>query len=188
MSIKAVIFDAFGTTIRYGTRRFNPYSALIRSSAKKLTPKQFMTSSLSFEAFATPYFDTHQLELLTQQLKQELSDLERYPEVEECFTRLKAMGIKIGICSNLAQPYGAAVRDLLKDADQLILSYEEGFMKPDPEIYTIGCERFNLSPEKIFFVGDSFRCDYEAPRNFGMQAYWLERRKQHTLMNIFDKF
>ena len=35
-----------------------------------------------------------------------------------------------------------------------LASYQVGVMKPDPKIFSIACERFNLVPEKTVFIDD----------------------------------
>jgi HAD superfamily hydrolase (TIGR01549 family) len=88
---------------------------------------------------------------------------------------LKENGFKVGLCSNLAQPYGQCLTSLLPEFDFRALSYELGLMKPMPEIYSAVCTGMNLEPSEILFVGDSKSCDYLGPVLAGMQALHLKR-------------
>ena len=38
--------------------------------------------------------------------------------------------------------------------DGLIISGEEKLIKPDPKIFHLACERFNLIPENTIFIDD----------------------------------
>jgi HAD superfamily hydrolase (TIGR01549 family) len=85
--------------------------------------------------------------------------------------KLRAKEVKIGICSNLAMPYGLSLVATLPDRpDALVLSYEVGLAKPDPAIFNVVCERLGLSPGEILFVGDTPSADIEGPREIGMPA------------------
>lgn len=43
----------------------------------------------------------------------------------------------------------------LDSFDGMLVSGEEGIIKPDPAIYRLMCRRFDLSPDRTFFVDDS---------------------------------
>ena len=43
----------------------------------------------------------------------------------------------------------------LDSFDGMLVSGEEGIIKPDPAIYRLMCQRFDLSPDRTFFVDDS---------------------------------
>lgn len=51
----------------------------------------------------------------------------------------------------------------------LVLSADEGIVKPDPRIYAILCERYRLSARDCLFIDDSM-ANVEAARAFGMAA------------------
>jgi FMN phosphatase YigB (HAD superfamily) len=74
---------------------------------------------------------------------------------------LKARGIKIVVLSNI----GIDIRGCLAQAgltdliDGLVLSYEVGVVKPDPEIFRLATNLLGLSAEQTLMVGDSWRDD-----------------------------
>ena len=65
------------------------------------------------------------------------------------------------------------VRDrypFLESFDGMLVSGEEGVIKPDPAIYLLLCERFGLRPEETFFVDDS-AANVDAAAAMGFTAH-----------------
>lgn len=56
-----------------------------------------------------------------------------------------------------------------RHVEQIIISAEEGVIKPDPEIYRIAMERLSAKPETSLLL-DDFLENVEAAREFGMKA------------------
>ena len=52
----------------------------------------------------------------------------------------------------------------------MLVSGEEGIIKPDPAIYLLMCERFDLSPDRTFFVDDS-AANVDAARAWGSSSH-----------------
>lgn len=189
--IEAVVFDAFGTTIRYGGKRHSPYKLLLEQAASKsknsLEKIDLLTTNQSIQDYAYELGDPTVLETILPLLTEELEGLRLYPEVENVLSTLQAKGIKIAVCSNLAHAYGASVRKLLPQMQAYIFSYEVQAAKPNPSIFNAVCTALHVSPETIFFTGDSMRCDVEGPKNYGMQSAWLNRRSSMTLLDVIPK-
>lgn len=57
----------------------------------------------------------------------------------------------------------------LEDVDGGILSYREHLVKPDPEIYKLLLERYDLKPEECVFVDDT-ESNIEAARKLGIHG------------------
>lgn len=53
--------------------------------------------------------------------------------------------------------------------DVVVYSHEEGYLKPDPRLYRIACERLAVAPERAVFVDDVPAC-LEGARAVGMAA------------------
>lgn len=53
--------------------------------------------------------------------------------------------------------------------DVVVYSHEEGYLKPDPRLYRIACERLVVAPEHAVFVDDAPAC-VEGARAVGMTA------------------
>ncbi|MEM7054082.1 MAG: HAD family hydrolase, partial [Pseudomonadota bacterium] len=93
------------------------------------------------------------------------------PGLGHIWQTLRDTRLKIGLCSNLAAPYGPPLRALLPDApDAEVLSYNEGHIKPEPEIYHRVIKQLGVPANRILFVGDTYRADIEGPQEAGMQA------------------
>ncbi|QFZ16385.1 HAD family hydrolase [Saccharothrix syringae] len=43
--------------------------------------------------------------------------------------------------------------------DEYVLSYEEGFVKPDPKLFRVACDRLGVHPSEALMVGDSPEAD-----------------------------
>ena len=103
-------------------------------------------------------------------------------EMLQVLSQLRSNGWTIGIVSN-ATPDEVAdwsecpLRDVVDDA---VFSYQIGYMKPDPEIYNLACERLGISPTKTVFVGDGGFDELQGAAEVGMrpvQAWWYYARE-----------
>ncbi len=102
-----------------------------------------------------------------------------YPEVIEVIDKLKADGYKIALISNFDKKVHEIVDSLgIKNKFDLVISSEEaGAAKPNPRIYQHALKSLDLLPEQAIMIGDSYSCDYQAPKDLGMEAVYLDRSK-----------
>lgn len=178
--VHAICFDVFGTLIVRERGRISPYMRLARGTERL----PFMTRNVGVEDFAEELGLSHLVPVMQHELGEELQSLRLYSEVDQVIRQLRARGKRIAVCSNLAQAYGPAVRDLLPGLDGYSLSYEVGAAKPDPAIYQNACAILGSRPRDVLFVGDSRRCDFEGPQKFGMQARLIDRSAGETLIEV----
>ncbi|RYY04587.1 MAG: HAD family hydrolase [Gammaproteobacteria bacterium] len=196
--MKLVIFDVFGTLIRYAVRH-SPYRQLIkcgRAHGRKVSAddaRKIMTSNCEIRELADHLKIRAPLDLLNKlenQIDEEMNAISLFDDVEETLSALLDRGIQIAICSNLAMPYGKAIDNLLSDFRfSRFLSYELCFMKPDIEIYRMISESTNICANESLFVGDNFQCDYLGPINCGFHARHLVRHYtscEQTISNLSD--
>jgi epoxide hydrolase-like predicted phosphatase len=61
--------------------------------------------------------------------------------------------------------------------DVVVYSHEEGWMKPDPRIYRVVCERLDVSPRDVVFLDDRQAC-VDGARQVGMTAIRFVDNKQ----------
>jgi len=124
------------------------------------------------------------------QIEDELLSLNLFDDVIPTLNALQSRGMKIGLCSNLAQPYGAVIGRLLADFDlEQFLSYELGTIKPEAQIYESILSRFNCEPDQCLFIGDTFEADYAGPIAVGMKALHLTRSsatQPHQISSLVD--
>lgn len=178
-AIDAIVFDVFGTLISYSGRRVNPYARLY--SEQRLP---FLTQNCGIEAFAAELGREYLLPVIQRELSEELDHLKLFDDVTSSLAKLRSCGVKLAVCTNLAQPYGAAVHAFLPGMDAYIFSYEVGAKKPDPIIYQAVCSALNCRPKNVLFVGDSRKADFNGPRAFGMQARLIDRKSGQGLEEV----
>jgi putative hydrolase of the HAD superfamily len=78
------------------------------------------------------------------------------PDIENMLQELKTRRYKLGLISNCSLDEVAALRDskLASYFDAVILSYEVGMTKPDPEIYRLCTQSLQVEPKDCLYVGD----------------------------------
>jgi len=179
---RAIVFDAFGTLIRY-TAHPAPYEQLVWPSGQPIDRQACLTRDVPMATLAIELGVEGSLDLMEADLAEELAGLRLFPEVPEVLVKARAAGLRLAVCSNLAREYGPAVRDLLPGLDAYVFSYEVGVAKPHPTVYRLACAELGCAPADVVFVGDSKRCDLEGPLAFGMQARWLDRKAGHSLLD-----
>ena len=174
--IKAVCFDAFGTLVEITDKR-RPYVKLLKlaSPAQRRTLKpRLMREALSIEACLSEFglsVGDPEAQAVLADLEAECSSILFRRGLPEIWQQLRADDLRIAVCSNLAAPYGPPLEAMLPDRpDALILSYEAGAVKPEPEIYRLVCDRLDLEPGQVLFCGDTPLADVDGPRAAGMQA------------------
>ncbi|MCF5651750.1 HAD family hydrolase [Pseudomonas syringae] len=198
--IDAVVLDVFGTLVRIN-RRLNPYRELIREGRRQgcdLTSDGthlMMTTNLSLVEMASQlgiYLSPAKRQELTRAVEMELASIEPFPDALEAMSRLQGAGVKLGICSNLACPYGPVIKELFPNLDGYAFSYEVGAIKPDPVIYQSICRQMKVEPGHLFddgrgrvlMIGDSKKCDQDGPRLVGMMGLHLDRNGQGAINDL----
>lgn len=178
MTVKAVLFDAFGTLCDIRTRR-RPFARLARFHPDRRRARQLiMTRALSLRD-AAHELQVHDVNLamLDHHLATELASIHLYPEAIEVLGDLRAHGFRIGIVSNLAAPYAEPLLRLLPFVpDACAWSFEVGYLKPDPRIFSWICERLDVAASEALMVGDTFADDYEGAVASGLNALHLDRK------------
>jgi HAD superfamily hydrolase (TIGR01509 family) len=171
--IRAICFDAFATLVEITDKR-RPFRALLLGGVNSITAEEVLTKPLNLREVAAGV--SHELgegglAELERDLQAECASVHLRPGIAEIWQSLRERGVRIGVCSNLALPYGPPLLSALPDApDAVILSYEVGLVKPDPAIFRLVCDRLGLRPAEILFVGDTPSADVEGPRTVGMPA------------------
>ena len=178
--IKAVCFDAFGTLVEIEDKRRSHAKllSLIDSPSREKLKHVIMREPLSLDdcvAQYAPNLPKDAIYDLKTDLHAELTSISRRPKIDFLWRTLIDDGYKIGLCSNLALSYGPPLLDKLpSQADALILSYETGYIKPEPQIYQRVCDRLSLPANAILFTGDTQAADIDGPIEFGMNAIHID--------------
>jgi FMN phosphatase YigB (HAD superfamily) len=119
--IKAVAFDVYGTLVEIGDTRA-PFAQLLdvgygqgrKRSAEdgiKLMSSRFdLRGAADLFGIAVPAL---QLDRIESDLRAELASIRLFDDTRPTLSALRAAGVKIGLCSNLAAPYAPPIRALL---------------------------------------------------------------------------
>jgi HAD superfamily hydrolase (TIGR01493 family) len=86
---------------------------------------------------------------------------EPYPDTAAALRGLSTASVPVAVVSNIAWDIRTVLRrhDVHHHADEFVLSFEEGVIKPDPEIFRIACDRLGVEPAQTLMIGDSEEAD-----------------------------
>jgi len=82
-----------------------------------------------------------------------------YPDTARVFHALRSQGIASAVVSNIAYDVRPALVAAGAQPDHVVLSYEVGFAKPDPQIFQIALDRCGVAADEALMVGDSAEND-----------------------------
>jgi putative hydrolase of the HAD superfamily len=85
---------------------------------------------------------------------------------------LKDNGYKVYILSNYGRTSFEAAKDkfkFLKYVDGGVISYEVKHIKPEPEIYQILIDKYEINPEEAVFL-DDLQANLDGAKNFGFHT------------------
>ena len=198
--ISAVVFDAFGTLVNLQSKR-HPFRQLLKEGAvrgRRASPddvRVLMSNPWSLGDAADQLgisISPTRLQALQDALDREVASIIPFEDGIEAVALLRAEGVRVGICSNLCEPYGAAVLQVFPDLDGYAFSYEVGAIKPHALIYQSICTSLAVSPgelfgdqkEQIAMVGDSLKCDRDGPRAAGMLGFHLDRSGRGAIRDL----
>ena len=182
--INVVIFDLFGTLIKFG-KMHHPFRTLMkwaRENGRQVLPndaRTIMTINGGVDAISLALNIKPPRALVQKieaQIEDEISSISLFSDVVQTLSALQSSRVRIGVCSNLAQSYGVAIDKLLVHFDlERFLSYELGAIKPESQMYESILDCFGCQPKQCLFVGDTFDADYAGPTAMGMNALHLNR-------------
>ena len=93
------------------------------------------------------------------------------PHMRETLTELKAMGMHLGIISNIISHtfVPRLLRDysIAEDMECVILSSDVGVRKPDAAIFQVAADHIGIAMEEMAYVGDTLSRDVLGCRNAG---------------------
>lgn len=198
--ISAVVFDAFGTLVNIQSKR-HPFRQLLKERAvggRRASPDEvrvLMSNPWSLGDAADQLgisISPTRLQALQDDLDREVASIIPFEDGIEAVALLRADGVRVGICSNLCEPYGAAVLQAFPDLDAYAFSYKLCAMKPDALIYQSICRALAVTPghlfgnqsEQIAMVGDSLKCDRDGPKGVGMLGFHLDRSGRGPIRDL----
>ncbi|WLH51297.1 HAD family hydrolase [Pseudomonas tolaasii] len=200
MEYTGVIFDAFGTLLEIKSG-LHPYRQLLREGIRhgRRPRSDDVMSILTFNGGLAEIAEHLEIQIRSQRLSEievdlecEVANIEAFSDALEAVAYLHQHGLRVGVCSNLAQPYGQAVRRLFPALDANTFSFEAGVAKPHPALYEIACNALGgnagqaLDVERVVMIGDSLRCDCHGPRVIGMRGVHLQRSPPGKISSLID--
>lgn len=184
--VRAVVFDVYGTIATINSKR-SPFARLLQIGIAKGRAKTeddartLMTKAWGLKEaadFLGIELTPAELDSLEHDLETELDSIALYPDALPTIRALQRRGIKIAVCSNLAEPYAAPIKRLLPvQLDAYAWSFERQAMKPDRAIYEEVCEMLGCAARQILMIGDTQTADVDGPRRAGMQSILLDRNR-----------
>jgi HAD superfamily hydrolase (TIGR01549 family) len=115
-----------------------------------------------------------------------------YPEVKEVLGELRQR-YELIVISNAAREFidTEMTETGIEDYFTRIFSATSDFeqVKKTPQFYKQICDTMGVLPAEMIHVGDHYQFDYVAPRQLGVEAYFLDRngsetRSNHTVKNL----
>lgn len=172
--IKAVIFDCFGVLLG------NPYkqriAALWQTDPAKAEEVRSINHASDLGILSREESAKYMAELLdvdVEELIEEQDNGEVRNEKLLAFIATLKPEYKVGLLSNVSGRDRLGIRfetgQLDALFDTIVASGDEGFVKPQPEIYTIAATRLGVDPSECVFIDDILEfCD--GAKAVGMQA------------------
>ncbi len=98
--------------------------------------------------------------------------------IEELLSLLNKLSIRTGVVSNIMFSGAALTARLNKLLPQnafefILASSDYIFRKPNPLLFNLALQKANLSPEKVWFCGDTFVPDIEGADGAGIFPVWF---------------
>ena len=102
-----------------------------------------------------------------------------FPDTFACLEELKKAGKKIYLLSNAQRSFTwqeLEMTGLIPYFDGILISSDEGCMKPDPEFYNICCERYHLQKSESVMIGNELMSDMAGAKAAGIDGFFINRR------------
>lgn len=182
LMIKAIIFDCFGVLLGNAYKnhlmeveREDPERAKEIRAINHASDMGILTREESAEAISA-LFGMEPEEFLSEQNKLEVPN----DRLLEYIAGLKPR-FKVGMLSNISSRDRLSIRFdpgvLDSHFDTIVASGDEGYVKPEPEIYKITATRLGVEPHECVFIDDI--ADFcEGARAVGMQAIQYTSNEQ----------
>lgn len=98
-----------------------------------------------------------------------------YPDTLPTLSALSARGVRTAVVSNIGwdpRPV-LGTHGITPLVDAILLSYEEGYCKPDPALFTMACARLGAEPGRTLMVGDDRTADGGAEA-VGIRTFFVD--------------
>lgn len=101
-----------------------------------------------------------------------------FKDTLECLEGLRSAGRKIYLLSNAQRSFTWQELEssgLVPYFDGILISSDEGCMKPDPAFYNILCERYGLDKSESIMIGNELKSDMAGAKAAGIDGFFISR-------------
>jgi 2-haloalkanoic acid dehalogenase type II len=119
-----------------------------------------------------------EIETAVQEIFDDPSNIQLYPETRDVLTDLRAQGYRLGLLSNHHDGLIKVLEYHRIDAffEAVTYSQEVGAEKPAPAMFQRALERVGCAASEVVHVGDSRSADVEGARRSGLLPVWINRK------------
>lgn len=100
----------------------------------------------------------------------------------ETVLELKSRGLRVGLLSDIWNPYFASVEkalpEVIEAADAVVLSCRSGARKPSPENFIRVLASLRVEADEAVMVGDTYEHDILPALQLGMRTVWVLARPE----------
>lgn len=101
-----------------------------------------------------------------------------FPDAKMTLRKLQEKGYKLGLISNTHWRIPENSRKEFNEFfDTITLSYEIGYAKPHPTVFTVTLKKLETNPKHCLHVGDDPIGDIQGAKIVGMKTAFIKRRK-----------
>lgn len=112
------------------------------------------------------------------------------PGAVEAVCKIRELGMKIGLLSDIWTPYYKGVEQAIPEvvgaAEAVVLSCLSGKRKPDIHNFDLISDELHLNQEDIVMVGDTYTHDIAPAIQCGMHTVWVLARPDREKQAIMD--
>jgi putative hydrolase of the HAD superfamily len=106
-----------------------------------------------------------------------LNVMKPFPHMVECLRTLCAMGLRMGVCSDMTTDWQLKKLQrlgVLELLDFVVTSEEAGVEKPHPDIFRLCAQKAECEAGECLFIGDNLNKDVRGAQGVGMHALWFQ--------------
>jgi len=193
--VKIVSFDAEGTLVTpdfsYAVwfeaipERYAEKNGINFELARKVIEEEYRkVGDQRLEWYDVRYwFDKLGLDKLDQVMERCESKVRYYPEVEEVLASLSGK-YKLVVASGSTRDF---LHHLLQNIEpqftRIFSSLTDYKQLKTSEFYWKMCQAMEVKPSQVVHVGDNWQFDFVAPMEVGIQAFYLDRKRQTNHQN-----
>lgn len=104
--------------------------------------------------------------------------LRLFPDTIECLERLRSAGKRIYLLSNAQRSFTwreLEMTGLTGRFDGILISSDEGCMKPDTDFFDICCDRYKLDKHETIMIGNELKSDMAGANAAGIDGFYINR-------------